>query len=235
MSIKMFIFTFLFLLLGIFLTIQAEKNQIQVIVFDFGSVIAKTDKQQLAHYLSQSLNISEEEGLQSLQQLKEHTTKDPSKDDEDEFWKGYAKNKGINLPSAWFEKFDAVKVHALREIPGMTHLVKKLQQKGYKTALLSNVRGSQAALKAKKGYYSLFSPLLFSFEIGYKKPDPEVYRVLLARLQVAPQHILFIDNKPANVKAAKELGMDGIVFVSADQLIKELKMRGIDLSEPRGL
>jgi putative hydrolase of the HAD superfamily len=64
---------------------------------------------------------------------------------------------------------------------------------------------------------------VLAFEIGVKKPDLAAYQILLNRLNVLPEEILFIDNKEENVKAAKTLNIDGIVFFNAKQLIEELK------------
>ena len=201
-----------------------KERQFKVIVFDFGSVIAKTDRQQVIHFIAQSLNISQTEAENALNQLKHHTSQN---EEEPEFWQMYAEQKKIRLPDHWLEKLDDTRLHALKEIPGMIDLVKDLQKQGYQTALLSNVRGSQAAIKRKLGYYNLFSPVLLSYEIGIKKPDPKAYQLLLAQLKIPPERVLFIDNKQANVNAAKALGMDGIVFYNRDQLAQELKKRGI--------
>lgn len=222
-------FAFLFLIMNNYGSLHAEKRQTKIIVFDFGSVIAKTDKQQVIHFISQSLKISPEDAQHVFQQLKEHTSQEKG---EKEFWNTYAKEKKVTLPDHWLEKLDEERLSALQEIPGMVHLVKDLQRQGYQTALLSNVRGSQAAIKRKLGYYNLFDPVLLSYEIGIKKPDPEIYKLLLSKLQALPQTVLFIDNKQANVDAAKELGVDGIVFLSSDQLIQELGKRGIEISTP---
>ena len=100
----------------------------------------------------------------------------------------------------------------------------------HQTALLSNARVNKGTLKRKLGYYNLFYPVLLSYEIGIRKPDPKAFQILLSRLQVSPQAVLFIDNQQPNVDSAKSLGMDGIVFTSRDQLVQELKKREIRIS-----
>jgi epoxide hydrolase-like predicted phosphatase len=207
---------------------STQKNQIKVFVFDFGSVIAKTDHQEIAHFIAQSLDLSDSEALEALKQLKECNLQGKK---EQEFWIDYAKAKDIQLPENWIEKLNEAQLHALKEIPGMVALVNDLQRQGYQTALLSNVRKTHADIKRKLGFYDLFHPLLLSYEIGARKPDPEAYTILLNTLKVPPQTIIFIDNKPENIKAARSFGLDGILFISKDQLIQELKKRGIEISE----
>lgn len=204
-----------------------ERSQIKVLVFDFGSVIVKTDKKELANYIAQSLHVSQDEAMNALKQLKDYNLQ---RKGEQEFWIDYASSKKIQLPDDWLEKLNQARFQALREIPGMVDLVKNLQGQGYQTALLSNVRKNQAEIKRKLGFYELFNPTLLSYEIEVRKPDPKAYQILLNQLKVPATSVLFIDNKLENIKAAESLGIDGILFVNKDQLISELKKRGIEIA-----
>jgi 2-haloacid dehalogenase len=56
-----------------------------------------------------------------------------------------------------------------------------------------------------------------SFE-GIAKPDLEIFRRLLERFQLEPSTTLMIDDSPANVAAAAEVGMLTLRFESAAQL-----------------
>lgn len=60
-----------------------------------------------------------------------------------------------------------------------------------------------------------------------RKPFPEFYQVLLDRFCVQPQNTLFIDDNLRNVKAAENMGIDGIHFTSPQQLMKDLQDRGV--------
>lgn len=223
----------LFLIVNVISPLQAnEKNPIKAIVFDFGSVIVQTNQEEIAQFVSQSLHISQSEALDSLKQLKEEAGKGM----EDEcFWLNYANSKKIKLPHHWQENLDAVKFHAMSETPGMVDLVKDLQKQGYQTALLSNIRRNQADIKRKTGLYDLFHPVLLSYAIGVKKPNPKAYEILLSSLKLPPQAVLFIDNKQQNIEAAQSLGIDGILFISSDQIVQELKKRGINVSPQRSI
>lgn len=206
-------------------------TQIKAIVFDFGSVIAKTDRQKISDYISQSFNISEEESAKALLGLKENRQNDGAEMD---YWLKFAKLKKKKLPDDWLLRLNEVRFNALEEVPGMVNLVKCLKKQGYQTALLSNVRKSQAQIKRKLGFYDLFHPVLLSYETGFRKPDPKAYKLLLKKLNLPPEQVFFIDNKVENVTAAKSLGMDAIQFVSPEQLIEALKQRGLQcLPEPR--
>lgn len=204
----------------------AQNTKAKAIVFDFGGVIAKTDRQQVAAFVAKSFNISEEEALNTLAGLKENTQNDGIEND---FWLNFARSKGKKLPDDWLKQLNEVRLSALQEIPGMVNVVKCLKKQGFQTALLSNVRKSQAQIKRKLGFYELFHPSVLSYEINIRKPDPKAYHYLLNKLNLPPQEVLFIDNKTDNIATAKSLGMDAILFENTPQLIEALKARGINV------
>jgi len=64
-------------------------------------------------------------------------------------------------------------------------------------------------------------------EFGAKKPDPEVYRRLVARHKIEPTSAMMIDDKPENVEGAKAAGLAGHRFTGIDGLRQELRARGL--------
>ena len=146
------------------------------------------------------------------------------------FWEQFAVSLGRALPDDWFSKYDLVIRNAITEIPETILIVKELQEQGYQTSILSDVTEYQANIIRKLGYYSLFSPVLLSYEIGVKKPNPEVFKILLRELKISADSVLFIDDRIENVEAAKKQGIESIQFLSPKQLKEELEKREIELS-----
>ena len=64
-----------------------------------------------------------------------------------------------------------------------------------------------------------------SCETGVRKPAPEAYLHASRTLNVAPERCLFVDDRERNCDAARAVGMDAIVFRSAEQLRQELARR----------
>lgn len=56
-----------------------------------------------------------------------------------------------------------------------------------------------------------FDLVIMSNEVGMAKPDPEIFRLALELLEVAPDQTIFIDDLAENVQAAQALGLYGIV------------------------
>jgi FMN phosphatase YigB (HAD superfamily) len=86
-------------------------------------------------------------------------------------------------------------------------------------ALLSNAASEEVRPRLQScGIAPLFKEVLISAEIGRAKPDPEIFLLCCKRLGLAPQSCLFIDDRSANVIAAKQLGMQTILFKNSPGL-----------------
>ena len=60
--------------------------------------------------------------------------------------------------------------------------------------------------------------------------DPEIFEVLRARIPHATDRCVFIDDGPANVKAAARAGLDAVLFTHTGHLRQNLVLRGLPLS-----
>jgi HAD superfamily hydrolase (TIGR01549 family) len=79
-----------------------------------------------------------------------------------------------------------------------------------------------------RGHYSFlacFHGLILSYEVGAAKPDPAIFKLALERAGIKPDEAVFVDDQLANVKAAREIGIDAIRFLNLDQLLLEFRER----------
>ena len=53
------------------------------------------------------------------------------------------------------------------------------------------------------------------------KPEPEIYQYLFRTYDLKPEECFFIDDLEKNIRAAKEAGMDGIIFTGSIDEVKE--------------
>ena len=104
---------------------------------------------------------------------------------------------------------------------GMKKLLGELK-KNYKLGFISNTTVFEAMILDKWGIRDMFDVVSFSWELGMKKPTKEMFDITLEKLGVKPEESIFIDDGENNVLKAKELGLNGIVFKSLDQLKQEL-------------
>lgn len=94
----------------------------------------------------------------------------------------------------------------------------------YKTALLSNAWDDlrEMLINRWKIAYA-FDELFISAEMRLAKPDPEIYKRVLAKLALPPEATVFVDDFIENIEAARQLGMHGIHFQEKEQAMGELR------------
>lgn len=95
--------------------------------------------------------------------------------------------------------------------------------------LLSNtneihLRAFNQILKDEFGLDSLeseFNKLYLSHEIHARKPDAEAFEIILKENNLLPNRVLFIDDSPQHIEAAKKLGLHTI-HIDGSNSIEEL-------------
>jgi putative hydrolase of the HAD superfamily len=92
-----------------------------------------------------------------------------------------------------------------------------------KVCLISNAWSGLRTFITRQKLDDVFDAMVISAEVGLTKPDPHIYRLALAKLGARPEESVFIDDVPANVAAARSIGMAGIEFVQPEKVLEELK------------
>jgi len=69
----------------------------------------------------------------------------------------------------------------------------------------------------------LFDVVIESSKIGIRKPHPDIYRIACEQMEIEPVEAVFLDDLGINLKPARELGMQTIKVVDADQALEELE------------
>ena len=82
-------------------------------------------------------------------------------------------------------------------------------------------------MRDRYDFFGLFDAILISGEVGLIKPDPAIFELAIRRTGVEASQCLLIDDNAENVAAAKRLGMQGVLFRSADALEAELRAMGV--------
>ena len=139
-------------------------------------------------------------------------------------WRGIERGQGD--PKAWrTEAHRLLEEQAGRSLPQLHRaweaarqlirvnlgLARRLRL-AYRTAILSNADMSLRGRLRELGVHDLFDTVLSSAEEGLAKPEPEIYRRAVARIGLAPEACVFVDDAEANVRAAEAVGMRGIVY-----------------------
>ncbi|SDS77379.1 HAD-IA family hydrolase [Bradyrhizobium canariense] len=71
---------------------------------------------------------------------------------------------------------------------------------------------------------ALFDHVIESAKIGLRKPDPRIYQMMTAALNVDPKNCVYLDDLGVNLKPARDIGMATIKVLNASQAIHELEV-----------
>lgn len=127
----------------------------------------------------------------------------------------YAKELAL-YDEGWYSMFGGA-------IEGTVEILKNLKRAGTPLYALTNWSAEKFPwAKENFPFFNLFDGIVVSGEEKIIKPNPEIYKRLLNRYNLKADNCIFIDDSPANVAAARALGMEGIVFVSPLSLKKQL-------------
>lgn len=92
----------------------------------------------------------------------------------------------------------------MRTDPVMFDLVAELRGLGLRTALLSNSWGNTYA---RERIAAVFDEVVISGKVGLRKPQPEIYRLVLEGIGVRPEHAVFVDDAEPNLAGARAVGL----------------------------
>jgi len=114
-------------------------------------------------------------------------------------------------------------------IPGMENLVSSVASTT-PVALVSNTNELHFAL-CKKNLPALrfIHQFFLSYEMKVSKPDPRYYQIVLERLALPPDSVVFIDDLEENVEGAKAAGMNALLFTNPEELKAELEDLGLQI------
>ena len=98
-----------------------------------------------------------------------------------------------------------------------------LRGHGLKTGILSNSGPGARERERHHGFEAIVDALVYSHEVGLKKPDPAIYELTVRRLGVAGEEIAFLDNWLPAIEAAQAAGWHGVLHEDTESSIADLE------------
>jgi len=100
-----------------------------------------------------------------------------------------------------------------------TALLPGLIRSGHDLYYLSNMQVEiRDYLLENHEYFKLFKGGVFSCDVHFIKPSPEIYHHLLLKYDLIPGESIFFDDMKANVEAAEKEGIKGVLFSTAEDV-----------------
>lgn len=144
-----------------------------------------------------------------------------------DFWNRVREITGLKLTdkefaNRWIQDYEVDK--------DVLEAVKNAKAQGFKTCVCTNNNAIRLPLLVEQyGLNDLFNVITSSHEVGFTKPDKQIFQTLLDRLEVTGPELVYADDNPERLEGARELGINTFQFHNLNQYLDELMNLGVNL------
>lgn len=198
-------------------TTESVSSSINTIIFDIGSVLVQQVPLEISLRQENPKFIPEELIDQLVKIWCSSGTEQGSLEEQITIACIKASEYGIKGPLKQYMKYIALE--SLRNIESCDYtipMLRSLKMAGYKLYILSNWGKWHFEELQKRNefreFLQYFDGGIVSYQVGLKKPDRKIYEILIDKYNIDPTSAVFYDDKPENIQAAKEVGLNAVVF-----------------------
>jgi putative hydrolase of the HAD superfamily len=106
---------------------------------------------------------------------------------------------------------------------GVARTITRLREQGHRVYCLSNISPPHLEFIRSEGWADLFDRFFASCELGYVKPQPEIFEKVLKAIAASPDQVVFIDDSPVCIAGARAAGIDSAFrFQSISRMQKDI-------------
>lgn len=197
-----------------------SESRIKAVIFDMGGVLLRTEDHNPRNTLARQFGISREE-LEHLVFISETSiAAETGAISREEHFQTVCRRLGIAPEDqlAFVKAFwagDRIDVD-------LVDFIRSLRPR-YKTALLSNAwDGTWEFVKEIYDFSDAFDAMVFSADVGMRKPEAEIFHYIVEKLGVRPDEALFVDDFAPNVEGARRAGLQAIQFITREQAERDV-------------
>ena len=138
----------------------------------------------------------------------------------------HVSNGSVALKDEWVDELSAAYVSAFQEVqpylnPGAEEVLQHLKREGRQVGLICNTGltpgFSLRSFLEQSGIAECFDVMVFSDEVGVRKPDARIFQITARRLKTDPWEIVHVgDNLKADVWGAENAGFKTIYFAGEE-------------------
>jgi putative hydrolase of the HAD superfamily len=182
----------------------------QVFLFDIGNVLLDFDLPTLQKNIVAASKID----LPALQRDWNNAALiavETGKIDPRRYYETFARDIGLSWKyEEWIEEWAGI--YTIN--PVGYELFLALHRRGRRVSMLSNLAAYHTiAIEGKfPDFFTRGGPRVFSYEVGFRKPDIRIYQAACETLGTPPDRCLFLDDMPENVAGARALGIHAMQF-----------------------
>jgi putative hydrolase of the HAD superfamily len=192
-------------------------NRWDAVIFDYGRVLSLAPSAEELQQFAALVGVTEPPFFEIYSATRHDY--DRGFTDFRQHWQTFSDAAGVKLGTAQVERIAEMETLMwLRVNPEALALAREIKARGVRIAILSNMPHDLLSyVRREYDWLDEFEVKIWSCEFGITKPDPAIYRYCLHALGCEPGRTLFFDDRPNNVEAAQELGMEAHIFESAVQ------------------
>lgn len=194
---------------------------IKTVIFDLGGVLVRTEDRRKREALAESHDMTYRELSEYVYNRQSAVRATVGEITAGEHWQAVQEDLGLTDQELEDFKEEFWGGDVLDEV-----LVEFIRGLGlhYTTALLSNAWDDlRGVMEEVWEIDEIFNHIFISAEIGLAKPDDAIYQHVIREVGDQPGEMVFIDDFPENVEAARENGLNAILFRSREQALGELR------------
>jgi len=199
---------------------------VELVIFDLGGVVVHSESDQLIHQVAQLLGRTLDDVQQAVYDRELLEPFEVGAITPEAYYEGLR----ARLAMPWtYAQFVQAWNGILSENPGVVALVRRLKS-SHRLAALTNTNALHLDyIKSACPAIALFDWLVASCEAGCRKPQSQIYHLVLRQTGVEPPAAVFIDDRPEFVEAGRAVGLRAIRFEHVAQVEQALRAEGLDV------
>ena len=194
----------------------------QAIVYDFGNVLVEIDFDRVVATWARHANVPFDELKPRFRHGPAYEAHERGEIDVARYFQSLREELGIDIPDAAFaEGWDAVFLEPIAPTIELVHRLAPIVPQ----YVFSNTNAAHHAHWGPR-YRDALAPIrrhFLSHEMGLRKPEAVAFQRLASELGLPPERILFFDDLPANVAAAREVGLEAVLVRSTEDVARGVK------------
>ena len=205
---------------------EFESAQIEFIYFDLGHVLVSFDPAIACRNLADMLSLEIEPVRHAVYESGLQDRFEHGEISGEEFVAGIRERLGLRAEQMPFGQTLDAASDMFTPIDSMAEVLELVRDGGLRVGLLSNTCHAHWDWICRQPYFVnefSFDATVLSYEVGAMKPAAAIYAVAEEASGIAANRLLFLDDKPENVEAARARGWHAALCLGGEPAIEALK------------
>ena len=196
-----------------------KKRMIDVVLFDFGGVLAEEGWKKGFRVIAEANGLDGESLVQTASDMVYETGYILGKGSERSFWDAMRAKTGIKGDDAALMQ-EIVPRFIIRD--WMIKLARRLRSEHLAVGILSDQTDMLDLLNARFDFFKEFDFVFNSYHLGKGKRDISLFDDIAGLLKTPAGRILFIDDDPGHVERARQKGWQAILYTDAEPFSRDM-------------